>query len=153
MYLLEYSNILFALSLPHNNLFAIPYCHSFKNGLILVPNSQSMTRCENSHLHVLKKRGIKFRINLKALEETSMVGEQRNILRILCEFLFSVGLLGFPFQCYSFKYHFNAGLTVFSFVISRFLSCIRRNMKRRTPFYLVYFRNRKRYFQFYLRPH
>ena len=83
-------------------------------------NSQSMTRCENSHLHVLKRREIKFRINLKALEETSMVGEQSNILRILCEFLFSIGLLGFPFQCYSFKYPFNNGLTVFSFVISRF---------------------------------
>ena len=72
-------------------------------------NSLSMTRCENSHSHVLKKREIKFRINLKALEETLMSENKENILRILCEFLFSIVLLRFPFQCYSFKYHFNAG--------------------------------------------
>ena len=62
------------------------------------------------------------RINLKALEETSMLDNIKEfwiICRFLPSFNFFSGFWVFPFLCYSFKYHFDAGFSVFFLLISR----------------------------------
>ena len=86
--------------------------------------------CELSQSHVRKKREREFRINLKALEETSMFfGEQRILINssFLFEFL---PLSGFwiPLFMLSFQVSFDAGFSAFSWLISRFYYWIRRNL-------------------------
>ena len=78
-----------------------------------------------------KKRERKFRINLKALEETSMFfGRTKNFNKIL-RFFSSFCLyraFGFPCLCYSFQVSFDAGFSAFLWLISRFYYWIRRNL-------------------------
>ena len=88
-----------------------------------------------------------------------MPENKENILRILFEFLFFYRAFGFCLFMLLFQVSFLRWfLQCFFFLrFFAFLSCIRRNLLpfvrgERTPFYLVYFGNRKGICSFLLRP-
>ena len=87
-----------------------------------------------------------------------MPENKENILRTLFEFLFFYRAFGFCLLMLLFQVSFYAGFySVFFLRYFAFLSCIRRNLLpivrgERTPFYLVYFGNRKGICSFLLRP-
>ena len=87
-----------------------------------------------------------------------MPENKENILRILFEFLFFYRAFGFCLLMLLFQVSFlRCFLQCFFLRFFAFLSCIRRNLLpfvrgERTPFYLVYFGNRKGICSFLLRP-
>ena len=102
-------------------------------------NSQSKAVCVITVARA-EKCERKIRINFESPRRNFDVGYHKEFWIILCFlpsfYLFS-GFWVFPFLCYSFKYHFDAGFSVLFLLISRIYHVFVRILF--VPFYFVYF--------------
>ena len=83
---------------------------------------QPIKGCVSNHSRTCRRKcERKIRMNLKALEETSMLDNIKNFGKffVSCRVSIFFGLLGFYLFMLLFKYQFDAGFSVFFLLISR----------------------------------